>query len=365
MKRKSRPNSDARFKKIKRRYEEFCANGNLIQDEKVGFYIYRQLTKTHSFTGVICGVDVSEYATNHIKIHEQTLTSRVEVFTKYLDICNFNAEPVLLTYRDEAMNMDSEIEKSIADRAEYDFTTTDGVRHQLWPVTDAKLIANFIADFAQLHCLYIADGHHRMASSTLLGEKRRKQKNWKPSDISNYSLALILPERELNINPFHRVIQLDEIVDEREILNPIRTHFEVKKVPNTFFPKRKHEFGLRLASGWYRLILKDKITSDNAVDHLDPMVLTQNILKPVFQIHDQKTDRRITFIPGKQNINKIEKSIDEGLTTALFTLFPLTTDQIFAVSDAGEIMPPKSTFVEPKLRSGLTIMDLSGSVTEG
>lgn len=359
---KSRPNSDKRFKRIKKRFEEFCAQGILFQDEKPGFYIYRQITPTHSFTGLICGVDVNEYSCGHIKIHEQTLTSRVEVFTKYLDICNFNAEPVLLTYRNQATSMDKELEKGMDIRAEYDFTTTDKIRHQLWPVDDPELIASLKKNFEKLDCLYIADGHHRMASSALLGEKRRHLDTWKPTDIANFALALILPEKELNIKAFHRVIQLDDPLTDEEIIEKIGRHFTIFKMPETFFPKATHEFGMRLASGWYRIKLKGQVVSDQVVEHLDPMILTRTVLEPVFEIHDQKTDRRISFVPGKQNIHKIEKSIDEGLTTALFTLFPISTDEVFAVSDAGEIMPPKSTFVEPKLRSGLTIMSLDGEV---
>lgn len=363
-KQKSRPNSDKRFMKIKKRFEDFCDHGVLFQDSKPAFYIYRQITPTHSFTGIICGVDVTEYSQGHIKIHEHTLTSRVDVFTKYLDICNFNAEPVLLTYRDSAIQIDADIEKGTTERAEYDFTTTDRIQHQLWLVTDLDMIAKIQKDFEKLDCLYIADGHHRMASSALLGEKRRKSPDWKETDISNFALALILPEKELNIKAFHRVIQLDEPISDQEILEKVRAHFTVSEMPHTFFPEGKHEFGMRLSSGWYQLTLKDQITSDLVVSHLDPMILTQTILEPIFDIRDQKTDRRISFIPGRQNIPKTEKSIDEGLTTALFTLFPVSTDQIFAVSDANEIMPPKSTFVEPKLRSGLTIMALGGSVVE-
>lgn len=364
MKKKSRPNSDKRFMQIRKRFDDFCAHGVLLQDSKPAFYIYRQITPTHSFTGIICGVDVTEYSESHIKVHEHTLTSRVDVFTKYLDICNFNAEPVLLTFRDSAVQMDSDIREGTAHRAEYDFTTTDRIRHQMWPVTDLDLIAKIQKNFEKLDCLYIADGHHRMASSALLGGKRRQSPNWKPTDISNFALALILPEKELNIKAFHRVIQLDEPVSDNEILKKIEAHFTVSAMSDIFFPKGKREFGMRLSSGWYQLRLKDEITSESVVSHLDPMILTQTILEPIFHIHDQKTDRRISFIPGKQNLSKIEKSIDEGLTTALFTLFPVSTDEIFAVSDANDIMPPKSTFVEPKLRSGLTIMALDGSVEE-
>ena len=356
---KSRPNSDSRFKKIKNRFEDFCEKGILAQDEKDSFYIYKQITPTHSFTGIICGVAVKEYTEGHIKIHEQTLTSRVSVFTKYLDICDFNAEPVLLTYTDKSPDIDSLTAKSMEVRPEYDFTTTDHIRHQLWLIDNKSEIKAIQKSFAKLDCLYIADGHHRMASSALLGEKRKSRKDWKPTDIDNFALALILPEKELNIRPFHRVIQLEEPIDEKAFLKKLEPHFKITKKSRTYFPKANQEFGMRLSNGWYSLKLKDTIVSDKVVEHLDPQILTNTILEPLFDIHDQKTDRRIQFIPGKDPLDKFEKSIDQGLTTALFTLHSTTHKQLFEVSDAREIMPPKSTYVEPKLRSGLTIMKLS------
>lgn len=357
--RKSRPNSEARFKRVRKRFEEFCDDKILVQDDQDAFYIYRQITPTNTFTGIIGGVAVKEYTEGHIKIHEQTLTSRVGVFTQYLDICDFNAEPVLLTYSCTANQIEELIAKNTEPRPEYDFTTTDRIQHQLWLIEDKKDIEEIQKEFSKLECLYIADGHHRMASSAHLAEMRQNRSGWTPSAISNYALALILPEKELNIRPFHRVINLDNLIDENQLLSDLEHHFIVKKKKRTYYPKANHEFGMRIAKGWYSLKLKDVPQSEKVVAHLDPMILTNSILEPLFDIHDQKTDRRIQFIPGMESLDKFEKSIDEGLTTALFTLYSTSTEQLFAVSDANEIMPPKSTYVEPKLRSGLTIMRLS------
>lgn len=356
---KSRPNSVLRFQRVKKKFDEFCNEGILIQDKEESFYIYRQITPTHQFTGIICGVAVKEYLEGHIKIHEHTLTSRVEVFTRYLDICDFNAEPVLLTYTDVRPDIDELITKNTEDRPEYDFTTTDRKQHQLWVINNPKEIEAIKKAFATLDCLYIADGHHRMASSALLNEKRKKERNKGIHGIDEYALALIMPERKLNIRPFHRVIELDEILDEKKFLTEIAEHYTITKKSKRYFPKRSNEFGLRLADGWYALKLKTKVTSRNVVEHLDPMILTRTILEPIFHITDQKTDKRISFIPGKDSLDPFEKRIDEGTITALFTLYSTSTAQLFAVSDANEVMPPKSTYVEPKLRSGLTIMRLS------
>ncbi len=356
---RSRPNSIKRFQKIKEKFGAFCNEEILHQDEHPGFYIYRQVSPTNSFTGLVCGVHVKEYLEGNIKIHEHTITSRVEVFTKYLDVCDFNAEPVLLTFTDK----DKAIKKLLAEKMlsppTYDFTTTDRNRHQLWPIFEQREIAAIQSEFGALEHLYIADGHHRMASSAHLGEIRRERAGWKPTDICNYALALVLPEDELNIQPFHRILRMDYPIDEALIIQKIGEAFTIKKSSSRYLPKQKQHFGMRLSSGWYRLSLKEEIVSKSVVEHLDPMILTQKILEPIFKINDQKTDRRINFIPGIKPLDPYEKSIDDGVDTVLFTLFHITAKELFAVSDAKEVMPPKSTYVEPKLRSGLTIMKLS------
>jgi uncharacterized protein (DUF1015 family) len=356
---RSRPNSDGRFKKVKGRFGDFMDQEILKADKMESFYVYRQITPDGTFTGVICGVHVEEYLNGHIKKHEQTLTSRVEVFTRYLDICDFNAEPVLLTYRDHDIMIGNLLATHMAARPDYDFTTTDKVRHKLWPISKPEDLKAIQAEFSKLEYLYIADGHHRMASSAHLGELRRQRPGWKSSDISNFALAFVIPEKNLSIEPFHRVLTLEAPVVESELIAELEKYFEVQKKTKAFYPANNGNFGMRLPSGWYSLELKEQIEAKSPVEGLDPMVITKKILEPIFGIHDQKTDRRITFVPGNQPIGPHEESIDQGNTSVLFTLHPVSTDQLFEVSDASETMPPKSTFIQPKLRSGLTIMQLS------
>lgn len=354
------PLSTERFKRVKAKYAEFVDHGYLEPEAEPCIYIYRQVTPKAVFTGFVCGVNVQEYLDGKIKIHEQTITSRVDVFSKYLDVCDFNAEPVLLTYKDGTTDFADLLKTICHERPEYDFTTTDHVRHELWPVSDKELIGRIQEQFGTLDTLYIADGHHRMASSANLSESRKKRhKDWSEKDICNFALALIIPESILSIEAFHRVLNLDEPLNEADLLEKLSHAYECVKFDGIFIPETNHQFGMRLASGWYALRLKKPVDSKSPVDQIDPMVLTQTILEPIFGIMDQKTDQRIDFIPENQSLNKLEKKLEQGGLSVIFTMHPLSTRELFAVADANEIMPPKSTYIEPKLRSGLTIMNLS------
>jgi len=356
---RAKRNSPKRFKLVRDKYREFVDKGYLFQDDKEAFYIYRQTTTEKVFTGLVCGVDIREYLEGKIKIHEHTITSRVQTFTNYLDICDFNAEPVLLTFPHEEINFHSLIGDVIKERPEYDFTTTNMNRHEVWAVTDPHFIQTIQSAFKSLQQLYIADGHHRMASSVNLGENRKARNSWAEDHICNYALAMLIPDDILSIQPFHRILQLKDEIDDEALLNLLENNFDVRPCGNCFLPPEPHQFGMRLKSGWYILKCKKEIEGSRAIDKLDPVVLTNLILEPIFKIFDQKTDKRISFIPGKEPIQPFEKAIDNGFYSVLFTLYPVSPQELFAVSDAGEVMPPKSTFIEPKLRSGLTMMKLS------
>lgn len=356
---RTKRNSPERFKLVREKYQEFVDKGYLFQEDQEAFYIYRQSNADQSFTGIVCGVDIREYLEGKIKIHEHTLTSRVQTFTNYLDICDFNAEPVLLTFPHEEVDFQNLIADILKERAEYDFTTTNMNRHEVWTIKDPDSIQSIQSAFDSLHQLYIADGHHRMASSVNLGENRKARNSWTEDHICNYALAMLIPDNLLSIQPFHRILQLKDEIDEAALIDSLEESFEVNACGNCFLPPRPHQFGMRLKSGWYILKFKGEITGNRVIDRLDPVVLTNQILEPLFQIFDQKTDERISFIPGNGPIESFEKAIDNGFFSVLFTLYPVSPEELFAVSDAGEVMPPKSTYIEPKLRSGLTMMKLS------
>ena len=356
---KTEPNSPERFDLIKNRYQDFIDREYLFQEDTDAFYIYRQTTPNQVFTGIVCGVDIREYLSGKIKIHEHTITSRVQTFTKYLDICDFNAEPVLLTFPHQKIDFHQLIDGVVKESPEYDFTTTNMNRHEVWVITDDKDITQIQKEFETINSLYIADGHHRMASSVNLGENRKARNSWTEDHICNYALAMLIPDDILSIQPFHRILQLEEEIDEVSLMETLSKNFEVQSCGNCFIPDEPQKFGMRLKSGWYTLKLKVEIEQKRVIDGLDPVVLTNQVLEPIFNIYDQKTDERISFIPGKDPIDSFEKAIDNGFYSVLFTLYPVSPEELFAVSDAGEVMPPKSTYIEPKLRSGLTMMKLS------
>jgi uncharacterized protein (DUF1015 family) len=325
-------------------------------------YIYQQITPEATYTGLVCGVSVRDYLEGKIKIHEQTITAREEVFCRYLDICDFNAEPVLLTYRENKADLRLTLAAKMTEQPVYDFSTTDQHRHKLWVIDDSATVDEIVSSMQHLDALYIADGHHRMASSARLGESRAMRSGKKDIDDTlphNFALAMIIPSEDLRILPFHRLLKMDESFTEQSILNLLDEDFIVAPSPKRVIPTNKRIWGLRLTSGWYELKLKHPYVAHREVDHLDAVIITKKALEPVFGILDQKTDRRISFIPGNESLDPVEKAIKAGQVTALITLHGVSHEELFAVADAGEIMPPKSTWIAPKLRSGLTIMPLS------
>jgi len=352
-------NSPLRFKKVRERYLTFLEERVLRRDDRKSFYLYEQSTPTSSFTGIIGGVSTLDYKKGSIRKHEQTLTKREKMFCDYLDVCGFNAEPVLLTYPENISTIDAFKATKKLERPEYEFATTDKTIHRMWVISEKEDITRLQSAFEKVDALYIADGHHRMASSALLAEKKSGENpNHKGTEEYNFTMALIMPGEMLKISPFHRLIGNQYNMTDTELLNSISEKYEIKKASNTTLPDSKRQFGLRLRSGWYELTLKSFEGDNTARCHLDAVILTNTILEPIFEIFDQKTDKRIQFIPGNMNLSSYEKAIERGQHKALFTLSSVSSQELYAISDEGSTMPPKTTFIEPKLRSGLTIMNL-------
>lgn len=352
-------NSPERFEKVRDKYLSFLNEKILIKTNKKAFYLYEQATPHTSFIGFIGGVSSHDYRQGLIKKHEQTLTKRESMFCSYLDVCGFNAEPVLLTYRENSAAIDTFKATKRLERPEYEFTTTDRITHRMWIISAEEDIERIQKAFKKIDALYIADGHHRMASSALLAEKRAAANpRHTGTEDYNYTMALVMPGETLKISPFHRLIGKEMKIDDALFLNELREKYDISKMENAFLPSAKRQFGLRLQSGWFRLLLKEFEGDDSAVSHLDSVILTETILEPILGIIDQKTDKRIRFIPGNEDLSLSENAVERGSASAIFTLCEVTADELYAISDEGSTMPPKSTFVEPKLRSGLTIMDL-------
>ena len=357
---KTKPGSKERLQKVKSHFKKFVREKIFKKDESPCYYLYRQVKNGDEFVGIIACTSIDDYVNGVIKIHEQTITQREEKLKDYLDVCEFNAEPVLFCYpNDETIDsLSLEISKT---RPDYDFSTTDKVRHTVW-VIDSKIKVNQIANrFSAIPNIYIADGHHRSASSTLLGKLRRAgNKKYTGTEAYNYYLGVFFPENQLKIYDYNRVIKDLNDLSVDEILLKLKQYFTINKISESNFkPAKKHQLSMYVDNSWYLLQAKDSIyNSEDPIDSLDSAILTKYVLSPIFDIHDLKTDKRIGFIPGVRGSKELKKQVNEGKASIAFGLYPVTMEHLKWIADTNTIMPPKSTWVEPKMRSGLVIYSI-------
>lgn len=345
-----------RYHLAKEKYQEFLNDGILVQDPEPHFYLYRQIVDGHSFVGVVAGASVEEYRQGKIKIHEATISSRERMFTDYIDIVGFNAEPVLMSHESnpELGKIYAEV---MSHRAEYEFTTTDRIKHEMWilDMDQTKAVQDI---FSQIDELYIADGHHRSASSALLHENRLTRGESFLNDA--FFLVYLIDEQELKIHEFNRVVKLPEGMTKEFLLAELAQKFEIEKLPELRISKSVHEMVLTLDDEAYSLVCKPEIVDNShPVNCLDAEILTRYVLSPILGIHDLKTDENIEFVPGVLGLNKLQKKMEKDGFDAAFILHPVTMQEVKKVADNNMIMPPKSTWVEPKLRSGMTIYHLN------
>lgn len=352
---KTEPNTLERFNKVKEAYRNFLKQGLFVEDQEETIYIYRQTSAKNCFTGVITGSAVEDYKNDVIKKHEATLTERELMFTNYLDVVGINAEPVLLTHKHNG-TVEKLLNKHTATRPEYEFTTTDQVRHELWLVVGAEK-DKFIDAYRNLDATYIADGHHRSASSARLAD-RINEKGKKPG-AHNYFLTYLISEKDLEILPFDRVCKSLNGLTKESFFEKLSEKFTISELKSGTAPRSKYHFSCYLEGKWYSLELKKEFHPiDGIVEKIDASLLTKFILEPILNILDLKTDKNISFIGGDQTIKKIEQAVDSDVYKVGFSLKPVSFEEIKAVADNHEIMPPKSTWVLPKLRSGLTIYNI-------
>lgn len=354
---KTKPNSDERFQLVKTKYKEFIDAGILIQDESPRLYIYRQTNNGHAYTGIVAGASIEEYQKDLIKKHEATLTSRESMFTRYLDIVGYNAEPVLLSYKGD-QHIEELLNQFTSVRAEYEFTTTDRITHELWVLSenDTLILQNAFED---VEATYIADGHHRSASSARLFTERFNSGKTVNGNVSSF-LAFFVEESRLKILEFNRLVKTLNGYSSETFLYALKTLGQVKEILKAEKPQEEHQIHLYIKSKWYEFTIDSYlIDKDHPVKSLDSDLLTELILKPILGIEDLKTSDQIEFIPGNESLSSIEEKIDSGKFEIGFVLYPATIEQVKRVADNQMNMPPKSTWVEPKLRSGLTIYNIN------
>ena len=346
--------SDKRFKGVTHKYNDFKKENILIEEEKPMFYLYEIQTKNNTFTGIIAGTSIEDYQKNIIKKHEDTLQYRVELFKDYLHQTGFNTEPVLITYPDS-----SEVNTFIAihkkNRPIYEFSTTNKEKHTLWKIDTETEINLLTEHFEAIPNLYIADGHHRSASAKMLYEQDKTTGN---ANL-NYFMSFLIAESNVKIYEFNRVIHDLNGHSKEEFIKLLAGNFVIKdKKSELFQPRSKYEFGMYLDGHFYALQYKHKESEKGILENLDAQILYDTVLHPILGIDDLRNDERIDYIPGKQSILNIKKLIDEGEFAVGFMLYPSDINEIKLLADNNLIMPPKSTYIEPKFRSGLLVYEL-------
>lgn len=335
-----------KYKLIKNKLHDFIKNKILIKEDSDKYYIYQKSNHNNTFTGIIASTSIKDYLDNKIKIHEQTILKRESIFKDYLEITEFNAEPVLLSHEpNKKINLI--LEKFINLRAEYEFTTTNKSLHKLWLVDNTDDIISITESFKEINNLYIADGHHRCASSALLSKDMQTEE-------SRYFMSFLIDENQLNILNFNRLVKHINNLSIDSFIDKIKVNFDITLKKDTFSPTLKDEIGMYINNKWYSLIVKNK-KFNTISSSLDPTILTNNILNPILNIDDERTNENISFYNGNISLDAIKQKVDSKEYVVAFILKPIPFSSIKKVADNNEILSPKSTYVEPKLRSGLTI----------
>ena len=351
--------SPERFKAVKQKFQNFIDRGLYVQDGTPCFYLYQQIAIDATYTGIICAVSTDDYRKGRIKVHEETLDTRVRRIKNHLYYSKFNAEPVLLTYREHLAELQSYFTAKMPEPPEYDFTTSDGISHRLWKIDTPHEIKLISKQLERIKSLYIADGHHRMKSSLEMADQRRAENpNYTGREKYNRTLAMIMSGGNLRILPFHRLLKTGFDVSDDALLRQLDVNFIVKPDDGDVLPPYSRTYGLRLKKGWFTLELKEGYKGQTAVDRLDASILNQLVLNPIFGLNEAKRSGLVRYIAGNEDLEPYEKAIDNGTCKALFTLHEVAPEHVFEVAEAGEIMPAKTTYILPKMRSGLTVMPL-------
>ena len=349
-----------RYGLVKNRYQEFKEDGIFIQDEKPSFYIYKIVNRDGlEFSGLVAAASVQDYEDDLIKKHEDTLEFREIIFKEYLKTVGFNAEAVLLTYPDNK-ELEAIFDAVMQSRAEYEFTTTYRDTHYLWNVDDEALSQKIQKIYAEMPALYIADGHHRSASSYLLAKDLKEENpHHTGEEAYNFFMSFLIPESDLKIYEFNRLVKDLNGLKKEEFLIKLDEHFRIENRGMEYYkPSKPHHFSMYLDGEFYSLYLrKAKYEIKNALDALDAHILYVTILKPLLGIEDLRNDQRIEYAHGKKDLAYVKTVVDSGAFAVGFGLVAVTTQEMKQISDEGLKMPPKSTYIEPKLRSGVTVYE--------
>lgn len=341
-------------------FQLFQDKGWLVQDEKEMYYVYGQTMNGKTQYGLVVGAYVGDYMSGKIKKHELTRSDKEEDRIKHVRVNNANIEPVFFAYHYNE-ELDSIVNRIISETPEYDFVSADGVGHHFWLVPNETDIFKITEIFASFPAMYIADGHHRSAAAAKVGAEKALAN---PDDLGteeyNFFMAVCFPDNQLTIIDYNRVVKDLNGLTEEELLNKIKENFDVEdKGSEIYKPDRLHNFSMYLAGRWYSLTAKEgTYKDDDPIGVLDVTVLSDLVLDQILGIKDLRTDKRIDFVGGIRGLGELKERVDSGEMSVAFALYPVSMKQLMDIADTGNIMPPKTTWFEPKLRSGLVIHKL-------
>ena len=346
--------ADEVYDKARQLLDERIADGTFITDTDKSYYVYELTMNGRVQTGIVACASIDDYQNNVIKKHENTRADKEADRINHVDRCSAQTGPIFLAYRADDV-IREEVAKAKKEEPLYSFTSPDGIRHQVYKIADKEAVDNIKNAFAGINDIYIADGHHRAASAVKVGLKRRAEHpDYTGDEEFNYFLSVLFPDEELMIMPYNRVVKDLNGYSSEEFMKIISEKFDIEESKEAVSPAKKADFGMYLDDKWYKLTAKQDILSDDPVDGLDVAILQDNLLEPVLGIHDPKTDKRIDFVGGIRGLEELEKRCHTDCVLA-FSMYATSIAELFAVADAKRLMPPKSTWFEPKLRSGLFI----------
>ncbi len=349
------------YEKARDNMRKMIEEGTFIQENKECFYIYKQVMNGRAQIGLVGCTSIDDYINDIIKKHEHTRADKEQDRINHVDYTNANTGPIFLTYRAKASV--NEIISSWMQNHEvvYDFISDDGIGHTVWVINDVEINEKLATEFSGIDYLYIADGHHRSASAVKVGMKRREEfPEFNGTEEFNFFLSVLFPDEQLYIMDYNRVVKDLNGNADVEYMSKVEEKFKVEcyKGEGQYKPEEKHAFGMYLDGKWYKLTAKEGSYDNNdPVDRLDVSIMQNNLLNPILGIQDPRTDTRIDFVGGIRGLKELERRVEEGMKVA-FSMYPTSIDDLMAIADAGKVMPPKSTWFEPKLRSGLFIHEL-------
>lgn len=345
------------YQKARSLFEEMEQDGRYIEDSDDCYYIYQLTMEGRVQNGIVACASIDDYMNGVIKKHENTREEKEQDRIRHVDCMNAQTGPIFLAYRANEM-LRKVVAEVCKEQPLYDFTSEDAITHRVFKIDRKEQIDTIRETFHNMEQIYIADGHHRAASAVKVGLQRRKEHpDYDGTEEFNYFLAVLFPDEELKILPYNRVVADLNGLTKEAFLEQVAQSFEVKECERPVAPKEKAVFGMYLDQRWYELQAKESVKSTDPVEGLDVSILQNALLGPVLGIHDPRTDKRIDFVGGIRGLAELERRCREDMKLA-FSMYPTSIGELFAVADAGRLMPPKSTWFEPKLRSGLFIHKL-------